>query len=92
MKRLHINIAACLLGAAFVACALVPAAAADLQGWNGAGWYVTGSAPLATTSPATPAYILFNGPYASGSECTLVYDRFYSPIGVCRLLDIKPGT
>ena len=69
----------------------------DAQGWNGKGWYVTGSAPLATTSPATtspatPAYILFNGPYTSGSECTLVYDRLYSPIGVCRLLDIKPGT
>jgi hypothetical protein len=92
MKRLHINVIARVLGAGFVACALVPVAAADLQGWNGAGWYVTGSAPLAATSPATPAFILFNGPYASGSECTLVYDRLYSPIGVCRLLDIKPGT
>jgi hypothetical protein len=67
-------------------------AAADLQGWNGPGWYVTGSAPLGTKPPATPAYILFNGPHISGSECTQVYDRLYSPIGVCRLLDIKPGT
>jgi hypothetical protein len=92
MKRLHISIAAPLLGAGFITCALVPVAAADLQGWNGAGWYVTGAAPLTTNSPATPAYILFNGPYASGSECALVYDRLYSPIGVCRLLDIKPGT
>jgi len=41
---------------------------------------------------ATPAYTLFNGPHTSGSDCALVYDRFYSPIGVCRFLDIKPGT
>ena len=46
MKRLHIGIAAPLLGAGFITCALVPVAAADLQGWNGAGWYVTGAAPL----------------------------------------------
>ena len=92
MKRLGINIIARLLGSAFITCAVVPVAAADSQGWQGPGWYVTGSAPLATKPPATPAYILFDGPHASGSECTQVYDRFYSPIGVCRLLDIKPGT
>jgi len=40
--------------------ALVPVAAADLQGWNGAG-YVTGGAPITTNSPAAPAYTLFNG-------------------------------
>ena len=92
MKRPHSTIIARVLGAGLVACALVPVTAADRQGWNGAGWYVTGSAPLAGNSPATPAYILFNGPYASGSECALVYDRLYSPIGICRLLDVKPGT
>jgi hypothetical protein len=91
MPRQHIPMRARLLGAAFAACALAPVTA-DLQGWNGPGWYVTGSAPLAPKSPATPAYILFHGPHDSGSACALVHDRLYSPIGVCRLLDIKPGT
>ena len=90
MKQRHIHRLALSLG--FIACAVTPVAAADLQGWNGPGWYVAGSAPLVLKSPATPAYILFNGPHASGSECKLVYDRLYSPIGICRLLDIKPGT
>ena len=92
MKRLHTDMLARVLGSGFVACALVPVAIADTQGWNGPGWYVAGSAPLAPKPPATPAYILFNGPHDSQSGCALVYDRLYSPIGVCRLLDIKPGT
>jgi len=92
VKPLHANTLARVLGSGFAACALVPIAVADSQGWNGPGWYVAGSAPLVTKPPATPAYILFDGPHASGSECTLVHDRLYSPIGVCRLLDIKPGT
>jgi len=64
----------------------------DAQGWNGPGWYVAGSAPPTPKPLTTPAYILFNGPHASGSDCAVVYDRFYSPIGICRLLDTKPGT
>lgn len=64
----------------------------DAQGWNGPGWYVAGSAPLATNLPATPAYILFNGPHTSERDCALVYDRLYSPIGACRFLESKPGT
>ena len=91
VNPLHANTLARVLSSGFIACAL-PVAVADSQGWNGPGWYVAGSAPLAPKPPATPAYILFDGPHASGSECTLVYDRLYSPIGVCRLLNIKPGT
>jgi hypothetical protein len=64
----------------------------DAQGWNGPGWYVTGSAPVAPKLPVTPAYILFDGPHDSQDGCALVYSRLYSPIGVCRLLDTKPGT
>lgn len=87
-----------ILGPGFIACALcltlvlALAPAADSQGWNGAGWYVTGSAPLAPKPPATPAYTLFEGPHQSQSGCALVHDRLYSPIGMCRFLDIKPGT
>lgn len=92
MNRPHTDARAHALGLGFAVLALAPVAAADLQGWNGPGWYVTGSAPQGTKLPATPAYILFDGPHASGSECTQVYDRLYSPIGICRLLDIKPGT
>jgi hypothetical protein len=64
----------------------------DAQGWNGPGWYVAGSAPVAPNSSMTPAYTLFDGPHDSQSGCALVYNRSYSPIGVCRLLDTKPGT
>ena len=64
----------------------------DAQGWNGSGWYVTGGAPLIVKPATTPAYILFEGPHESQSGCALAYDRFYSPIGICRLLDKKPGT
>ena len=48
--------------------------------------------PLIAKPSTTPAYILFDGPHDSQSGCDLVYDRLYSPIGMCRLLDIKPGT
>jgi len=92
MKRQSTSMLACVFGSSLIACAPVSAATADPQGWNGPGWYVAGSAPLNNKPSTTPAYILFNGPYASGSECTLVYDRLYSPIGFCRLLNIKPGT
>lgn len=92
MKKRPINLLAHVLGSSVVACALTPAATADPQGWNGPGWYVTGSAPPDIKSSTTPAYILFNGPHSSLNACTLVYDHLYSPIGVCRLLDTKPGT
>ena len=88
----HGSTLARVFGAGLIACALVPVAVADSQDWNGPGWYVAGSAPLAPKPLTTPAYILFNGPHDSGSECTLVYDRLYSPIGVCRFLNVKPGT
>ena len=88
MRRLRAKPFERIIGA--LACALVPVALADAQGWNGPGWYVSGSAP-ANTPTATPAYILFNGPHGSQSDCALVYDRLYSPIGVCRFLDVKPG-
>jgi hypothetical protein len=96
VKPLHTNTGG--RGGVFIACALsltltlALAPVADLQGWNGPGWYVAGSAPLMPKPPATPAYILFNGPHGSQSDCALVHDRLYSPIGVCRLLDTKPGT
>lgn len=92
MKRRHINLLVRALGACLVACALAPVATADPEGWNGPGWYVTGSAPSEIKSSTTPAYILFNGPHSSLNACTLVYDRLYSPVGICRLLDTKPGT
>jgi hypothetical protein len=60
---------------------------ADAQGWSGPGWYITSAA-----SPArAQAYILFEGPHAVQSECVTTYDRFYSPIGICRFLDAKPA-
>jgi hypothetical protein len=61
----------------------------DAQGWNGPGWYVTGSAPA--QPKAAPVYILFEGPHVSQSDCVAVYDRLYSPIGICRYLNEKPG-
>ena len=92
MKRQPINMLARVLGSSVVGCALAPVATADPQGWNGPGWYVTGSAPLDNKPTTTPAYILFSGPHPSLDACTLVYDRLYSPVGICRLLDTKPGT
>ena len=98
MKRLLANTLQQILGPSVVACALTLtfamalAPGVDPQGWDGAGWYVTSSAPLAPKPPATPAYTLFEGPHPSQSGCTLIHDRLYSPIGICRFLDIKPGT
>jgi len=61
-------------------------ALANPQGWSGPGWYVTSAA-----SPApTQAYILFEGPHELQSGCVQAYDRFYSPVGICRFLDAKP--
>ena len=66
-------------------------ASPDAQGWNGPGWYVTGSAPPALQPVAAPNYILFDGPHALPGDCLQVYDRLYSPIGICRLLQAKPA-
>jgi hypothetical protein len=60
----------------------------DAQGWSGPGWYITSAASLAPTE----TYILFAGPHALQSECVTAYDRYYSPIGICRFLDAKPLT
>jgi hypothetical protein len=62
----------------------------DAQGWSGPGWYITGSAPPSSQAAAAPDYILFEGPHELQSACLEVYDRFFSPIGVCRLLNAKP--
>ena len=92
LRKISLRMAA--LSWVFLACSPASQAAAlpDAQGWNGPGWYVAGSAPLIAKLSTTPAYILFDGPHDSQSGCVLVYDRLYSPIGMCRLLDIKPGT
>ena len=63
----------------------------DNQGWAGPGWYVSGGSPLASGLFAEPAWVLFNGPHAQESACMDIYDRLYSPIGRCRLLQAKPG-
>jgi hypothetical protein len=62
----------------------------DAQGWNGPGWYITGSAPPASLPAAAPDYILFEGPHALAGECLDIYNRLYSPVGICRFLDAKP--
>ncbi len=62
------------------------------QGWSGPGWYISSSESPAFKPRATPAYILFKGPYDRHNDCVAVYDRLYSPIGNCRLLDAKPGS
>jgi hypothetical protein len=90
MKRLRAKAFERLCGSLVIACVLALDAMADAQGWNGPGWYVSGSAPV-NTPPATPAYVLFNGPHVSQGDCTLVFDRLYSPIGLCRFLNTKPG-
>ena len=78
------------LATLLIACGLAVGAQsdalADAQGWSGPGWYVTSAA-----SPApTQAYILFEGPHQLQSGCVEAYDRFYSPVGICRFLDAKP--
>lgn len=88
----------CALAALTVVIALTaPAMAqvvdqADSQGWAGPGWYISGGSPLASGPFAEPAWILFNGPHPQESACLEIYDRLYSPIGRCRLLEAKPGS
>jgi hypothetical protein len=79
------------IGALAATCCLTAGAIADPQGWNGPGWYVSGSAPPTSEPTASPAYLLFEGPHISRSDCIAVYDRFYSPVGICRFLSAKPG-
>ena len=90
MKSIHFQAAMLTL-----ACVLAGTANAgtspDAQGWNGRGWYITGSAPPASQPIAAPDYILFEGPHALQGDCLQIYDRLYSPIGICRFLDAKPA-
>ena len=64
-------------------------ALADAQKGNGPGWYISGSAPPGAV--ALPRHILFEGRHATEADCVALYDRTYSPIGMCRLLATKPG-
>ena len=95
MNRLHANqwerIVALAIAALAAICCLATMAFADAQGWNGPGWHVSGSALPAAQPPAAADYILFEGPHTSQSDCVAVYDRLYSPVGVCRFLTAKPG-
>ena len=76
---------------AFLLASIVNAVAIpDAQGWNGPGWYITGSAPIASQPVAAPDYILFEGPHALLTDCKEAYDRLYSPVGICRFLGAKP--
>src|SRR6185503_2744708 len=91
MGKIHFQpimlIVACLVASTASAVAIQ-----DAQGWNGPGWYITGSAPIASQPVASPDYILFEGPHALRSDCAEVYDRLYSPVGVCRFLSAKPAS
>ena len=91
MKKM--NLQAVILTLACVLAGIPDAGAGpDAQGWNGRGWYITGSAPAALVPVAAPNYILIEGPHALPAECLEIYDRLYSPIGICRFLDAKPVT
>jgi hypothetical protein len=57
---------------------------ADAQGWRGPGWYIT------NTATAAHATVLFEGPHELQGRCVDVYDRLYSPIGICRFVGAKP--
>jgi len=76
---------ACLLGGA------APLPPPDAQGWNGSGWYITSAMSPAAQPEDVPPFILFNGPYPLQNGCLEVYDRLYSPIGICRFLNLKPA-
>jgi len=74
-----------------LASAAAPFPKADAQGWNGSGWYLTSAPYPGTRSEDEPASILFGGPYPLQDGCLEIYDRLYSPIGVCRFLNLKPA-
>jgi hypothetical protein len=82
---LTILMLACLFGGA------APLPQPDAQGWNGSGWYITSATAPAAQSEDVPTFILFNGPYPLQNGCLEVYDRLYSPIGICRFLNLKPA-
>jgi hypothetical protein len=83
LLALTILMLACLFGGA--------APLSHAQGWDGSGWYITCATSPAARSEDVPTFILFNRPYAMQNGCLEGYDRFYSPIGICRFLDVKPA-
>ena len=90
MGKIHLQAVITLTLAFVLASAAHAAPGPDAQGWNGRGWYITGSAPAEFLPVAAPNYILFEGPHPLKVECMAIYDRLYSPIGMCRYLDQKP--
>src|SRR6185312_4875499 len=89
MRKMHFQ-AIIMIFACLVASTANAVAVQDAQGWNGPGWYITGSAPIASQPIASPDYILFEGPHALLTDCKEAYDRLYSPVGICRFLGAKP--
>jgi hypothetical protein len=89
MRKMHFQ-AIIMIFACLVASTANAVAVQDAQGWNGPGWYITGSAPIASQPIASPDYILFEGPHALRSDCADVYNLLYSPVGICRFLSAKP--
>jgi hypothetical protein len=63
----------------------------DAQGWGGPGWYISDTPMPAAALRTAPTTILFEGPHDARSDCIEMYDRLYSPIGICRYLAAKPG-
>jgi hypothetical protein len=86
LLALSIPILACVFGSA-----AAPVPKPDAQGWNGSGWYLTNTRYPGKGSDNEPALILFGGPYPLQNGCLELYDRLYSPIGVCRFLNLKPA-
>jgi hypothetical protein len=86
LLALTIPILACFFGSA-----AAPLPKADAQGWSGSGWYLTSTTYPGTRAEDEPAFILFGGPYPLQNRCLEIYDRLYSPIGVCRFLNLKPA-
>lgn len=86
LLALTIPILACFFGSA-----AAPLPKSDAQGWNGSGWYLTSTIYPGTRAEDEPAFILFGGPYPLQNGCLEIYDRLYSPIGVCRFLNLKPA-
>jgi len=83
---LSIPVLACVFGSA-----AAPVPKPDAQGLNGSGWYLTNTTYPGKGSDNEPAFILFGGPYSLQNGCLEIYDRLYSPIGVCRFLNLKPA-
>jgi hypothetical protein len=82
---------ASILCAALLPLSLMGAAtSSDLDGWGGAGWYVSSDSQAASATHGQHPSILFNGPHLDQQACMEIYDKFYSPIGSCRYLAAKP--